>query len=77
MGLGVPLDAERGAGAVQEDDAAALGSALLLLVERADAAGVDAEAALRAAVRGVETRIRASENPASGATATAAAHHVD
>ncbi|MCB2177384.1 MAG: MazG family protein [Actinomycetales bacterium] len=44
-----------------------IGAALLALVARATHAGVDAEAALRAAVRSSETRLRAAE---AGRTAT-------
>jgi XTP/dITP diphosphohydrolase len=44
-----------------ERDAAALGRALLALVLEAEAVGVEAEAALRIAVRGLETALRRSE----------------
>lgn len=43
-----------------------LGEELLALVRRAAAAGVDAEAALRGAVRGLEARARAAEEAAPG-----------
>ena len=76
-GLDVRLVAERESGAVQEDDAAAFGTALLALAQRADAVGVDAEAALRAAVRVLETRLRAAEEPTPPASATTVAHDVD
>lgn len=42
-------------------DAAALGDALLALVDSARASGVDAEAALRGAVRRLESRVAAAE----------------
>ena len=39
----------------------AAGAALLALVRRADASGVDAESALREATRLLETQVRAAE----------------
>jgi len=47
--------------AAPDADEAAIGAALLALVHRAQAAGVDAEGALRAASRGVEAQVRAVE----------------
>lgn len=48
-------------GAPGEPDAAALGERLLALAIAADAAGVDAEGALRVAVRRLEEQLRAAE----------------
>lgn len=45
----------------ERDVRAAFGARLLLMVAEADAAGVDAEAALRAALRTFEAAVRASE----------------
>ena len=53
-----PMD---GAGLAGSDDEAAVGAALLAIVRRAQAVGVDAEGALRAASRVVEAEIRAAE----------------
>jgi XTP/dITP diphosphohydrolase len=44
-----------------QDRSAAFGARLLLLAAEADAAGVDAEAALRAALRTLEAAVRAAE----------------
>jgi XTP/dITP diphosphohydrolase len=64
----VPVDlpgatvADRGAADTGDGPPAdAVGEALLALVARAQAAGVDADQALRAAVRRLEGRIRAAE----------------
>ncbi|MGY6497930.1 MAG: nucleoside triphosphate pyrophosphohydrolase, partial [Microcella sp.] len=51
----------------QSDDEAALGRTLLALVADARARGLDADRALRAAVRELEQRIRASEEESAPA----------
>lgn len=57
-------------------DEAAIGAALLALVRRAQAAGVDAEGALRAASRGVEAQVRAVEAARGGGSGAAGEERV-
>lgn len=62
-GLAVTADASAAQHVARapQDAGAAFGARLLLLADEADAAGVDAEAALRAALRTLESAVRAAE----------------
>jgi len=61
LGLDVAAVARQHAGAAPAAPDAALGARLLALAAEADAAGIDAEHALRSALRSVEAAVRAAE----------------